>query len=77
MRTEGNSHGWLDDTSLDSSDWHSPNTGDFVDILEWKSEWLKNWSLWWLNSIKSIKKNWSFVPSHILRSLEEIVTDPS
>jgi len=36
---ESNNHSWFDDTSFDSTDWHSSNTTDFVDILEWKSEW--------------------------------------
>merc|ERR1712100_215394 len=50
--TEGNVHVWLDDTGLDSTDWHSSDTRDLVDILEWESQWLQNWSLWWLDGIE-------------------------
>jgi len=52
--TEGTGHSWLNDTSFDSTDWDSSDTRDLVDILEWESEWLENWSLWWLDGIKSL-----------------------
>ena len=35
---EGDGHVWLDDTSLNSSDWDCSNTGDLVDILERESQ---------------------------------------
>jgi len=58
-------HSWLDDTSLDSADWHSSDTGDLVYILEWESEWLEDWSLWWLDGIKSLKEILSLIPWHV------------
>jgi len=41
---EGDDHTRLDSTSLDTADWNRANTGDLVDILERKSEWLVSWS---------------------------------
>jgi len=52
--TEADSHGWSDDTGLDSTDWDSSNTRDLVDILEWESHWLEEWSLWWLKGIEGL-----------------------
>merc|ERR1719502_1188548 len=49
---EGDGHVWLDDTSLNSSDWDCSDTGDLVDVLERESQWLEDWSLWWLEGIK-------------------------
>jgi len=53
--TEADGLSWLDDTSLDSTDWDGSDTRDLVDILEWKSQWLENWSLWWLNGIEGLE----------------------
>ena len=75
--TEGNLHGWLDDTSLDSADWDRSDTGDLVDILEWESEWLEDWSLWWLDGIKSLEEIWTLIPWHVGGVLEHVVTNPS
>jgi len=36
---EGDDHTWFDQTSLDTTDWDCSDTTDFVDILEWESEW--------------------------------------
>ena len=54
--TEGDSHGWLDDTSLNSTDWDCSDTRDLVDILERKSEGLEDGSLGRLDGIKSLKE---------------------
>merc|ERR1719149_228758 len=53
--SEGDGHVWLDDTGFDSTDWDCSDTRDLVDILEWESEWLEYWSLWWLEGIKGFK----------------------
>ena len=37
---EGDGHAGLDDTSLDTTDGHRPNTTNLVDILEGDTEWL-------------------------------------
>lgn len=55
-RSEGDDHTGLDDTSLDTTDWNRSNTGDLVDILERKSEWLVGWSGWWVNSINGLEE---------------------
>jgi len=75
--TEADIHVWLDDTSFDSTDWDSSNTRDLVDILKWESQWLKYWSLWWLDGIKGLKEKLSLVPWHVFGHLEHVVTDPS
>merc|ERR1712023_448678 len=76
-RSEGDGHGWLDDTSLDSTDWDSSDTRDLVDILKWKSEWLEDWSLWWLDGIKSLEEVWTLVPWHVLGQIEHVITNPT
>ena len=76
-RSESNSHCWLDDTSLDSTDWDSSNTGDLVNILKWESQWFKYWSLWWLDLIKSIHEAWSLIPRHVGGGFKHVVTNPS
>jgi len=76
-RTEGASHVWLDDTSLDSTDWHSSDTRDLVDILEWESEWLEDWSLWWLDGIEGLEEVWTLVPWHVVGVLQHVVTNPT
>ena len=53
--TKSDRHSWLDDTSLDSADWDCSDTRDLVDILEWESEWLEYWSLWWLDLVKGLE----------------------
>jgi len=63
--SEGDVHVWLDDTGLDSTDWDSSDTRDLVDILEWESEWLEYWSLWWLKGIEGFKEERSLVPGHV------------
>ena len=75
--TEADGHVWLDDTGLDSTNWDSSNTRDLVDILEWESEWLNDWSLWWLDGIEGLKEILSLVPWHVIGRLEHVITDPS
>ena len=75
--TEGDGHVWLDDTSFDSTDWDCSDTRDLVDILEWESQWLEDWSLWWLEGIKGFKEERSLVPWHVGGWLEHVVTNPT
>ena len=49
---EDDVHGWLDDTGLDSTNWYCSHSRDLVDIINWESEWLENWSLWWLHTFE-------------------------
>lgn len=42
--SEGDDHAGLDDTGLDTADWHCSNTGDLVDILERETKGLVGWA---------------------------------
>jgi hypothetical protein len=75
--SEDDGHTWLDDTGLDSSDWYSTNTRDLVDILEWESEWLESWSLWWLNGVEVFEKILPLVPWHVVGLVDHVITSPS
>jgi hypothetical protein len=74
---EGDGHVWLDDTSLNSSDWDCSDTGDLVDILERESQWLEDWSLWWLEGVEGLKEIWALVPWHVGGWLKHVVTNPT
>jgi len=74
---ELDSHTGLEDTSLDSSNWNCTDTRDLVDILEWKSEWLLNRSLWLLELIEGFIESFTFVPRHVGGLLDHVVTVPS
>jgi hypothetical protein len=54
---EGDDHARLDDTSLDTADRNSANTGDFVHILKWKAEWLVSRSAGRIDGVDSLKKS--------------------
>jgi hypothetical protein len=75
--TEGDDHTCLDDTGLDTTNWHSSNTTNLVDVLEWETEWLFIWALGEWDIIKGLKEDWSFVPWHVLRSGNHVVTVPA
>lgn len=55
--SEGDDHTRLDGSGLDSTDWHRSNTGDLVDILERKSEWLVGWSGGCVDGVNSLKES--------------------
>merc|ERR1719464_1394294 len=76
-RSESNIHSWFDDTSLNTSDRHSSNTTNLVNILKWKTERFVDRPFGWLNSIKSFEHIWSFVPRHVLRRFKHIITNPT
>ena len=59
LGSEGDDHSWLDDSSLDSSDWDSSNTSDLVDILEWQTERSVGWTLGWDDGIQSLQQGLS------------------
>jgi hypothetical protein len=56
---EGDDHAGLDDTSLDTTDRNSANTGDLVDILKRKAEWLVSRSGGRIDGVNSLKKSLS------------------
>ena len=45
----------LDETSLNTSDGHSSNTTDFVDVLEGETERLVGWTGWGNDGVKSFE----------------------
>merc|ERR1711962_375558 len=85
--SESNNHSWFDDTSFDSTDWHSSNTTDFVDILEWKSEWFVRWSGWWDDRVQGFEHGQtleftflefllpSLVPGHVGGWFDHVVSN--
>jgi len=86
---EGNNHTGLDLASLDTTDWDCSDTTDFVDILEWETEWLVVGAGWWDDSIQSLEHGLageftlldllvpSLVPGHVGGGLDHVVTVPS
>jgi len=75
--SEINIHSWFKDTSLNSSNWNCSDTRDLIDILEWKSEWFLHRSFWGFEFIKSLVKSLTFVPFHVVRFLNHVITVPS
>lgn len=68
---------WLKDTGFNSTDWHSSDTWDFVNILQWQSEWFVSWSLWWFNWVQDLEEGWSFPPRKVGGFFDHVVSVPS
>jgi len=88
--SEFDDHTGFDDTGFDSADWHSSNTTDLVDILKWESESFVGWSDWLVDAVQSFEQSFTgslaaffglfgptFVPRHVRRSFDHVVTVPS
>jgi len=58
-RRKSDDHSSFDDTSLNTTDGHSPDTTDFVDILERKAEGLIVRSRWRFDGIDSIEEGFT------------------
>lgn len=56
---EGDDHTGLDDTGLNTTDWHRANTANLVNILEWKTEWLVGWTGWWIDGVDGLEEGLS------------------
>ncbi len=56
-RSKGDDHSGLDDTSLNTTDGHSSNTTDFVDILERETERLVGGTDRGLNGVNGIEES--------------------
>jgi len=54
--SEGDDHTGLDDTGLNTTDWHRANTTNLVDILEGKTEGLVSWAGRWVDGIDSLEE---------------------
>ena len=81
-RSERNNHTGLEGSSFNTTDWDSSDTTNFVNILEWESEWLLRWSLWWVEIVEGLEESWSLVPWHVVLSVlifrsDHVITAPS
>jgi len=56
---KGDDHTGLDDTGLNTTDWHRANTTNLVDILERKTERLVSWAGRWVNGVNGLEKGLS------------------
>merc|ERR1711976_596623 len=87
---EFDDHTGLDDTGLDSTDWHSSNTTDLVDVLEWESESLVGWSDWLVDGVERLEEGLTsllaaglgllvpaLVPRHVGGCLDHVVSVPA
>jgi len=75
-------HTGLELSGLDTSDWDGTDTTNLVDVLEWESEGLVNWSLWWVEGIKSLEESAALVPWHVVLAIlvlnaDHVVSAPS
>ena len=56
-RGEGDDHAGLDDTSLDTTDRHSPNTADLVNVLKGKTKGLVGGTRRWVDGIDGFEQS--------------------
>jgi hypothetical protein len=70
-------HTRLDDTSLDTTDRHSSDTTNLVNILKRKTKRLVSRALGRVDIVKGIKKGRSLVPRHVFGLLQHVITDPT
>lgn len=82
-------HAWLDDSSLDSADWHCSDTSNLVDILQGQTQGLVGRSAWGLDGVDGLEQGLSaagaglgllgpsLVPRHVDRGLNHVVSVPS
>jgi len=89
-RSELDDHTGLDDTGLDSADWHSSNTANLVDVLEGESEGLVGRSDRWVDAVESLEEGLSgllaallglllpsLVPRHVGGGFDHVVSVPA
>jgi hypothetical protein len=88
--SEFDDHTGFDGTGFDSADWHSSNTADLVDVLEWESESFVGWSNWLVDGVQSFEESFtgfftalfglfapSFVPRHVGGGFDHVVSMPA
>jgi len=79
--SKGNNHTGLDDTGFNTADWHSSDTTNLVDVLEWETEGLIRWTAWGLNGINGFQESLAsvgtslslFVPSLVPWAVGRVV----
>jgi len=87
---EFDDHTGFDDTGLNSADWHSSNTTNLVDVLEWESEGFVGWSDGWVDGVQSFEQSFTglfaaffgflvpaFVPWHVGGGFDHVISMPS
>jgi len=88
--SEFDDHTGFDGTGFDSADWHSSNTTDLVDVLEWESESFVGWSNWLVDGVQSFEESFtglftaffglfspSLVPRHVGGGFDHVVSVPA
>jgi len=88
--SEFDDHTGFDGTGFDSADWHSSNTADLVDVLEWESESFVGWSNWLVDGVQSFEESFtgfftalfglfapSLVPRHVGGGFDHVVSVPA
>jgi hypothetical protein len=75
--SEGNHHTWLDDTSLDTANWHCADTANLVHVLEGKTEGKIVRALWLAHKVERLEQNGALVPRHLVRSVNHVIADPT
>jgi len=88
--SEFDDHTGFDDTGFDSADWHSSDTTDLVDVLEWESEGFVGWSDWWVDGVQGFEQGLTglfaaffglllptLVPRHVGGGFDHVVTVPA
>ena len=88
-RGERDDHSRLQDTSLDTSNRHSTDASNLVDVLERQSKRFVEWSMRWLDGVERLQQRLSghgrlaafdrptLEPGHVARLLEHVVTGPA
>jgi hypothetical protein len=76
-RSKGGMDTRFDDTSFYTTNGHSSDTSNFVNILKGKTKGLLGGTLGWLAVIKGLKKVGSLVPSHVGGSVNHVVSLPT
>ncbi|MDK0642982.1 hypothetical protein P5E91_15490, partial [Clostridium perfringens] len=86
LRSKGDNHSWLDNSSFNTTDWDSSDTSDLVHILEGKTERTSSRTSRRNDGIQSLKKSLSgsisflalnapsLVPGHVGADFEHVVT---
>jgi len=77
VRSEGNDHAGLEDTSLDTADGHGTDTANLVDVLEGNSEGLVGGTLGGDDRVEGFDECGTLVPGQVGGSLNHVVTEPT
>lgn len=68
---------FLKNSSLHTPDSNCSMSLDFVNIINWNSQWFLDWSLWGLEQVNSLDQAWPIVPWHFLSFQDHVLSWPS